>query len=75
MLAALGLILACLLSPWHLLWLMPLAAVTVGPALLIADRANSPVLFFRLIVLYFLYGLARSVDLLGLSPRKKSWKS
>jgi cellulose synthase/poly-beta-1,6-N-acetylglucosamine synthase-like glycosyltransferase len=74
-LAALGLILACLLSPWHLLWLMPLAAVTVGPALLIADRANSPVLFFRLIVLYFLYGLARSVDLFGLSPRKKSWKS
>ena len=75
LLALVGLALAVLLSPWALLLLLPLAAVTVLPALLIADRANSPVLFFRLIVLYFLYGLARSVDLIGLSPRKQSWKS
>ncbi len=74
-LAAAGLVLSILLSPWALLLLLPLAAVTVFPALLIADRANSPVLFFRLIILYFLYGLARSIDLIGLSPRKKSWKS
>jgi cellulose synthase/poly-beta-1,6-N-acetylglucosamine synthase-like glycosyltransferase len=75
MLAAAGLLLGLLLSPWAFLLLAPLAAVTALPALLIADRANSPVLFFRLTVLYFLYGLARSVDLVGLSPRKKSWKS
>lgn len=75
LLAALGLLLAALFTPWALLLLAPLALVTAGPAALIADRANSPVLFFRLIVLYFLYGLARSVDLVGLSPRKKSWKS
>ena len=74
-LALAGLLLAIPVSPWTLLLLLPLAAVTVLPALLIADRANSPVLFFRLIVLYFLYGLARSVDLIGLAPRKKSWKS
>jgi GT2 family glycosyltransferase len=75
LLAILGLLLAWLFTPWALFLLAPLAAVTVVPAALIADRANSPVLFFRLIVLYFLYGLARSVDLVGLSPRKKSWKS
>jgi cellulose synthase/poly-beta-1,6-N-acetylglucosamine synthase-like glycosyltransferase len=75
LLAVLGLLLASLFTPWALLLLGPLAAVTIAPAALIADRANSPVLFFRLIVLYFLYGLARSVDLVGLSPRKKSWKS
>jgi len=74
-LAAVGLVLAFLITPWTLLLLLPLIGVTVLPALLIADRANSPVLFIRLIILYFLYGLARSVDLVGLSPNKKSWKS
>ena len=75
LLAFLGILMAFLFTPWTLLLLTPLAAVTVGPAALIADRANSPLLFLRLCVLYFLYGLARSVDLVGLSPRKKSWKS
>lgn len=74
-LAAAGLALGLFITPWALLLLAPLAAVTILPAALIADRANSPVLFLRLIVLYFLYGFARSVDLVGLSPRKKSWKS
>jgi cellulose synthase/poly-beta-1,6-N-acetylglucosamine synthase-like glycosyltransferase len=74
-LAALGLALALPLSPWALLLLAPLVLVTAIPAALIADRAHSPALFFRLTVLYFLYGIARSVDLVGLSPRKKSWKS
>lgn len=75
LLAGLGGLLALLRSPWYLLLLAPLAAVTAGPALVIADRANSPVLFLRLSILYFLYGLARAIDLVGLSPRKKSWKS
>jgi glycosyltransferase involved in cell wall biosynthesis len=70
-----GLAMACLVSPWYLLLLAPLAGVVAVPAVLIADRARSPVLFIQLSVLYFLYGMARSVDLLGLSPRKKSWKS
>lgn len=71
----LGILLALLFTPWALLLLAPLALVTAGPAALIADRARSPLLFLRLCVLYFLYGFARSVDLVGLSPRKKSWKS
>ncbi len=75
LLAFLGILMAFLFTPWTLLLLAPLAAVTIGPAALIADRANSPLLFLRLCVLYFLYGLARSVDFVGLSPRKKSWKS
>lgn len=69
-----GLILALLSSPWYALLLAPIVLIPALPALLIADRANSPILFFQLTVLYFLYGLARSVDLLGLSPRKYSWK-
>jgi len=75
LLAFLGVVLALLFTPWTLFLLAPLVAVTAGPAALIADRANSPILFLRLTVLYFLYGFARSVDLVGLSPRKKSWKS
>jgi len=76
LLAVAGLALAAaLLHPWFLLLLAPLALVTTLPAVLIADRARSPVLFLRLTILYFLYGLARSLDLVGLSPRKKSWKS
>lgn len=75
LLVPLGLVLAVLYSPWFGLLLAPLVLVTAGPAALIADRANSPLLFIRLIILYFLYGLARAVDLVGLSPRKKSWKS
>ena len=75
LLAFLGVVLALLFTPWALFLLAPLVAVTAGPAALIADRAHSPLLFLRLTVLYFLYGFARSVDLVGLSPRKKSWKS
>ena len=75
LLVPLGLALAVSYSPWFGLLLVPLVLVTAGPAALIADRANSPLLFIRLIILYFLYGLARSVDLVGLAPRKKSWKS
>ena len=75
LLVPLGILLALLFTPWALLLLAPLALVTAGPAALIADRARSPLLFLRLCVLYFLYGFARSVDLVGLSSRKKSWKS
>ena len=76
LLALLGLVLAPVLrSPWPLLGLLPLLAVVSLPALLISARARSPLLFPRLAVLYFLYGLARSIDLLGLAPAKPSWKS
>ena len=42
---------------------------------IIALRARSALLIPRLSVLYFLYGLARSIDFLGLAPEKPSWKS
>ena len=74
-LAAGGAVLGALVDPRAFLLGAPLAAVVAVPAAIIADRARSPLLFLRLCVLYFLYGLARSVDLVGLSPRKKSWKS
>ena len=48
---------------------------SAGRVLEDAVRARSPRLLPRLMVLYFLYGLARSVDLLGCAPRKPSWKS
>ena len=70
-----GVVLALFYSPWCWFFLAPLVLVTAVPAALIADRAHSPLLFLRLCILYFLYGLARSVDLVGLSPRKSSWKS
>lgn len=40
-----------------------------------ALRANRPLLIGPLAVLYGAYGLARALDLLGLSPHKPSWKT
>ena len=75
-LAVAGLLAALIfLSWWPLLLLLPLLLVTAAPALLIALRARSALLIPRLSVLYFLYGLARSIDFLGLAPEKPSWKS
>ncbi len=62
-------------SPLPLLALVPLLAVVALPAALISARARSPLLFFRLLVLYFLYGLARAIDLAGFANAKPSWKS
>ncbi|MDR0993857.1 MAG: glycosyltransferase [Verrucomicrobiota bacterium] len=73
--AIVGLLLALL--RWNagfLLLLLPLAIVTLLPAAWISRRARSFRLFCRLCILYFLYGLARAIDLVGLSPRKASWK-
>lgn len=70
-----GLLLACTgFIPACALALLPLLTAAL-PALKIAWRARSAKLFMQLLPLYFLYGLARSVDLLGFSRRKKSWKT
>ncbi len=74
-LAITGIVSGLVWTPMAFLLLAPLVFVVALPAALIADRAKSPALFLRLVVLYFLYGLARATDLIGLSPRKKSWKS
>lgn len=57
---------------WPLL--LPLLAVIFLPALLIARRAHNMTLGLPLAVLYAAYGLARTMDLVGLSRVKKSWK-
>jgi glycosyltransferase involved in cell wall biosynthesis len=62
-------------TPWPLAGLLPLAAVALAPALWIAARAKRAALVPQLAVLYFLYGLARAIDLAGLAPRKPSWKA
>ncbi|MFH0908166.1 MAG: glycosyltransferase [bacterium] len=60
---------------WTALLAAPFAAIVAGPALLMCVRGKSARFFLPLIALYFAYGLARAVDLIGLSPAKPSWKS
>lgn len=52
-------------------WLVLLA----GPAALLCVRGGSARHFPALCVLYAAYGLARSIDFLGLHRSKKSWKA
>ena len=61
--------------PATLAWgFAPLAAMVLGPAALIAWRARQPHWIPALAVLYFLYGLARALDLLGFLRQKRSWR-
>lgn len=54
--------------------LIPLCALVLGPALLTAIRARRIHFAGALALLYFVYGMARCIDLLGLSRDKRSWK-
>lgn len=54
--------------------LLPLAALVAGPALLICGRGGGFVHFPALCAIYFVYGWARMLDLLGLARTKTSWK-
>jgi GT2 family glycosyltransferase len=56
------------------LLLIPLTVLVLGPSLIIAGRARNLRLIAPLSALYTAYGAARSLDLLGLSRRKESWK-
>lgn len=74
--AVVGLLLAVLRghAAWGLLtlfWILLLAA----PAFLVAARARQPKIFGPLIILYAVYGFARSLDLLGVHRIKRNWKS
>lgn len=53
---------------------LPLAALVLLPAVLMASRARRWDLVPRLAVLYAAYGLARSLDLAGFFRAKRSWK-
>lgn len=73
--AATPVLLAVTRSAWPLLLALPFAAITIGPAAVISRRARRPFLLLPLVGIYTAYGLARTADLLGLSPAKPSWKS
>jgi GT2 family glycosyltransferase len=58
---------AALVAPWF--------ALITGPAVLLCRRGRSWKHLPALCLLYAAYGLARSIDLLGLHRQKPSWKS
>lgn len=60
---------------WFLLATLPLLALNAGPAALLSLRGKSFRHFFALCVIYFAYGFARMLDLLGLAQTKASWKT
>jgi len=67
------------LATGNLLWAAasPVPALLVSglPAAITASRGKRWDLFFPLLTLYAAYGLARAADLVGLAPRKRSWKT
>lgn len=60
--------------PAMLVLVIPLAILLVGLGLRTAARAGQTSLLLPLATLYGAYGLARSIDLVGLAHVKKSWK-
>ena len=60
---------------WTALLAAPFVAVVGGPALLMCVRGRSFRFLPALVALYTAYGLARAIDLVGLTPSKPSWKS
>jgi glycosyltransferase involved in cell wall biosynthesis len=71
-----GLILgAATKNPWWLVGTLPWTGLIGLPAAWICIKARTPGRFLQLCILYAAYGLARSLDLLGLYRNKQSWKS
>ncbi|MBW7907879.1 MAG: glycosyltransferase [Kiritimatiellae bacterium] len=72
----LGIALAAILrNPLWLTLIAPWCALIAGPAFLLCARARQFRFFPALCILYAAYGLARSIDLLGLHRAKPSWKA
>ena len=69
-----GLVLGGLLHPALLLLCLPWPTLVVLPALRTAWRTGKLSKTLPLSALYAAYGLARSIDLIGLNPAKKSWR-
>ncbi len=61
-------------TPGFAIFVTPLILVVVLPALAISGAGGRMAMFPALCVIYFIYGLARTVDLLGLARNKVSWK-
>lgn len=75
LLGLLGLISALITDHYSLITLfLPFLGLIAGPALLLCLRGKTLRPFPALCVLYAAYGLARSIDLLGLHRAKPSWK-
>jgi hypothetical protein len=55
--------------------LVPLLVLTGAPAVVIALRAGEPLQAIPLFVLYLAYGLARTLDLVGLARKGKTWRA
>jgi glycosyltransferase involved in cell wall biosynthesis len=70
-----GLAALVLRNPWPLAGLVPLLALLGLPALRIALKGRKPQHVPALMMIYAVYGAARSLDLLGFFRGKASWKS
>jgi GT2 family glycosyltransferase len=65
----------CFRAPFWMVLCLPWIALIAAPAAILSRRGRTFRHFPGLCVLYGAYGLARTVDLLGLHPQKPSWKS
>jgi GT2 family glycosyltransferase len=74
LLAAAAGVLAASRASMALVLVLPLVALVLLPAMLIAGRARRWRLIPQLAAIYAAYGLARALDLLGFFRAKKSWK-
>lgn len=74
-LAAAGLLLALFNQRLGWLGIAPLLLLLGALAARTCWRARKPGHFIPLVILYATYGVARSLDLLGLAPHKPSWKT
>ncbi|MGA1531015.1 MAG: glycosyltransferase [Kiritimatiellia bacterium] len=74
LLLAIAGLLGIALHPFSALALLPLPGLLLLLAGRTSLRARKPGLLFPLAVLYGAYGIARVIDLVGLSPHKKNWK-
>ena len=61
-------------NPLPLVFAMPLIGLNAGPAFLICSRGESFGHFFALAAIYFVYGWARMLDLIGMASTKTNWK-
>ena len=67
-------IILCSIHPIYAIGLLPLPLLLIALATRTGIRGKAPDQIPALMMLYAAYGVARSIDLLGFSNRKTSWK-
>ena len=55
--------------------IFPNLLTTVIPAAFITIKSKKYTIFFQLLIIYWIYGMARTLDIIGLHRNKISWKS